>query len=159
MGTGSFVRTDVIARAALLGAAAGARSATPLAALAQRTGNPWVRAAAAAGAAGELIADKLPGTPSRLRPAPLGGRLVLGGLAGFLYARRNHTNVVLPTIAAAATAVGASYAGAAWRAFAAQHHFAVPAALLEDAAALIVAATVANDDPLPPEPAALTNQP
>jgi uncharacterized membrane protein len=33
-------------------------------------------------AIGELIADKLPFTPSRLSPAPLAGRILLGGLSG-----------------------------------------------------------------------------
>lgn len=33
-------------------------------------------------AAGELIVDKLPGAPSRLAPAPLVGRLLLGALVG-----------------------------------------------------------------------------
>jgi uncharacterized membrane protein len=33
-------------------------------------------------AIGELIMDKLPFTPSRLSPGPLGGRLLLGGLCG-----------------------------------------------------------------------------
>ena len=33
-------------------------------------------------AVAEYVADKLPGTPSRTRPGPLVGRIVMGGLAG-----------------------------------------------------------------------------
>jgi uncharacterized membrane protein len=45
-------------------------------------GARWSLPAAALAAGGELIGDKLPMTPSRLAPAPLIGRLVLGSAAG-----------------------------------------------------------------------------
>lgn len=129
---------SVLLRSALLGAAAGGRSMTPIAALTAGS-RGFVRLAATAAALGELVVDKLPGTPSRVEPAPLGGRLVLGALAGGLYARRRGRNVVLPALVAGATAFAASYAGAGWRAYAARHQLAVPAALAEDAATLALA--------------------
>jgi uncharacterized membrane protein len=44
--------------------------------------NPAVRKSLVATAASELVADKLPSTPSRLNRGPLLARLALGGLAG-----------------------------------------------------------------------------
>jgi uncharacterized membrane protein len=85
------------ARFFLLGALTGARSATPLAALALRynektpagTWRSWPmfrtpvgRASLLASAAGELIADKLPKTPSRIKSGPLLGRAVAGAVIG-----------------------------------------------------------------------------
>src|ERR1700678_2472795 len=38
------------------------------------------------GAVGELIADKLPKTPSRLKPPGFGARIAMGGLCGLVLA-------------------------------------------------------------------------
>jgi uncharacterized membrane protein len=130
---------NTLVRAALLGAATGARSATPLAALASRGGHRWLKVVATAAAGGELIADKLPGTPSRVKPAPLTARIVTGALAAGLDARRRHRNVVGPALAGAVASATASYAGAWWRAFAADRGYATPAALAEDATAILLA--------------------
>jgi uncharacterized membrane protein len=104
----------------------------------------WVKALSTVAAGGELIADKLPGTPSRLQPAPLAARIAAGALAGGLDARRRHRGVVLAAIAGGGAAAGASYAGAFWRAFAGHHGFAVPGALLEDGAAIALASVAAG---------------
>jgi uncharacterized membrane protein len=83
-------------RSATLGFVAGLRSMLPLALLADRLGREgpdiadggWAvdlltaRPAAVVlglAAAGEVLADKLPRTPSRVAPLPLAGRVVLGG--------------------------------------------------------------------------------
>ena len=66
----------MLGRAGLLGAATGLRSTVALAALVVRRndglpaalGHPAFQAAAAIACAGELVADKLPTTPSRVRP-------------------------------------------------------------------------------------------
>ncbi|MEV4418043.1 hypothetical protein [Catellatospora sp. NPDC049609] len=93
-----------VLRPLALGVATGMRSQLGLAALAvavQRRGkgrgrksglsrlvqtqvlaSPAVRKSLVATAAGELVADKLPATPSRLNKGPLLARLALGGLAG-----------------------------------------------------------------------------
>ncbi|MEV4640494.1 hypothetical protein AB0J80_24435 [Actinoplanes sp. NPDC049548] len=130
---------DVLLRAAVLGASAGARSATPLAALAG-DGGRFVRVLTVLAAGGELVVDKLPGTPSRLQPGPLAGRLVLGAVAGGWYARRRGRSVILPAVTAAAAAAGSSWAGARWRSVAARRGLAVPAALAEDGVAVSLAA-------------------
>jgi uncharacterized membrane protein len=81
----------------LLGFVAGLRSMTPLAAVAwgarlgwlHLDGTPLAFFGSAAAAylltalmLAELVADKLPRTPSRTRPGPFIGRIVTGGLAG-----------------------------------------------------------------------------
>jgi len=133
-----------LVRAGLLGAATGARSATPLAALASRGGNRWLKAVATVAAGGELIADKLPGTPSRVKPAPLAARIVTGAVAAGLDARRRRRGVVGPALVGASAAAAASYAGAWWRAFAANRGYATPAALAEDGAAVLLASVAAR---------------
>jgi uncharacterized membrane protein len=91
-------RTALWARAFLLGLVAGLRSQVPFVVLtiAARRGvfaaqadkplsllrSPLALASCGAFAVGELIGDKLPTTPSRLAPLPLGGRLVIGGIGG-----------------------------------------------------------------------------
>ncbi len=81
----------------LLGFLAGLRSMTPLAAVAwgarlgwlHLDGTPLAFLGSAAAAylltalmLAELVADKLPRTPSRTRPGPFIGRIVTGGVAG-----------------------------------------------------------------------------
>lgn len=44
--------------------------------------NVWGRRSLMLAGAGELIGDKLPSTPSRIAPAPLFGRLMIGVLGG-----------------------------------------------------------------------------
>jgi|SRR5579875_1169466 len=85
------------ARSALLGFLTGSRTMTPLATMgAMRdrpslggawTGWPVLRSPAARAllvlaAAGELVADKLPATPSRTQPGALLGRLTVGAVVG-----------------------------------------------------------------------------
>lgn len=79
---------NALPSAALLGAAGGLRSATPWAALALRgrLGGGRRRVMPVVAAAGELVGDKLPQTPSRTSPPALGGRLVGGAAAGGLVA-------------------------------------------------------------------------
>jgi uncharacterized membrane protein len=128
----------VLVRSALLGAAAGGRSVTPLAALAAH-GPRWMRAATAVAAFGEIVVDKLPQAPSRLAPALLGGRALFGAVAGAVYARRHGSSSVLPAVVAAVAAVTASYAGARWRSEAARRSLDLPAALAEDAVTVTLA--------------------
>lgn len=93
----STTTTTTQAKALLLGAFTGARSATPLAVLAlahDRPGlggdwrswpvfrSPLGRGVLVATALGELVGDKLPITPSRLKGGSLLGRIAVGALAG-----------------------------------------------------------------------------
>ena len=84
-----------LCRAALAGAATGLRSTVAMAALINARG-PGLPPLLTRGPAGplawlgvalELVADKLPTTPSRLEPAGLVGRLVFAGAAGAVLAR------------------------------------------------------------------------
>jgi uncharacterized membrane protein len=70
--------------AALLGAAAGLRTASPVAALAAsgRLGRGRVARLALLAAAGELVADKLPFVPARTSAPALGGRIASGAFVG-----------------------------------------------------------------------------
>ncbi|MGI5242031.1 hypothetical protein [Dactylosporangium sp. CA-139066] len=144
------MQSDVLVRAALLGASAGARSATPLAAVAAPRGG-WLRGLTGAAALAELVVDKLPRTPSRLAPGPLAGRVVSGALAGGAYARRRKAGLVAPVLVAAAAALVASHAGARWRAAAARRSLAGPAAVIEDSAAVALAWAGAGGDASTPQ--------
>ncbi|SDH92339.1 hypothetical protein SAMN05444695_10457 [Rhodococcus triatomae] len=148
---------DLARRAALLGLAAGLRSSLGIAA-------PWVSGlwvpagdggrrtprllAAGALVVGELIGDKLPQTPSRLAPAGLLPRIATGAYGASVLARRCG-RPALPALAlgAGASVVGA-YAGHSWRAAIAGHDLPdLPAALAEDAVALVAAAAATRTLP------------
>lgn len=66
-------------------------------------------------AVGELIADKLPSTPSRLKPVGLGARIVLGGLAGAAVAMGGAQSLALGIVLGAAGGVAGAFAGHALR--------------------------------------------
>ncbi|CCF84358.1 DUF4126 family protein [Nitrolancea hollandica] len=113
--------------AAMLGAVAGLRTMLPwalLATAANRPGAPFLQRSPSPArflrspvaligfslaAVGELVADQLPSTPSRLAPGALAGRLISGALASAvvcLNARRSPlTGMVIGTAAAGAGAV------------------------------------------------------
>jgi len=99
-GMTSLPAPAALLRPLLLGVVSGARSQLGLAVLAwspsrRRDPAPLRLLRARAGCAGsvlavagELVADKLPRTPSRLSPPVLGGRLAVGALVGALAADR-----------------------------------------------------------------------
>ncbi|MFJ4923132.1 DUF4126 family protein [Streptomyces sp. NPDC088725] len=154
-GLGESVSVPVLARVALIGVATGFRSQLGTATVALTTDSGetscpasllagrWAKAITAAAAAGELVADKLPGTPSRLGAAGFVPRLLLGALAGAALAGRRPGDSTPPVIAAltgAVAAAGGTFAGAGWRA--AAHSGGRPdwaAAVTEDVAALALA--------------------
>lgn len=104
---------QAVAAAAGLGAAAGLRSATPLAVLQLRRGLiPWPQGwFVVAAAAIELIVDKLPAAPNRTSPVGLLGRMGSAAWAGATVAGPVGAGV------AAVAAVGAAFAGRYTRAF------------------------------------------
>jgi uncharacterized membrane protein len=90
-----------------IGAVAGLRSFTAPAAV-HATGESIWAGPFFCVAAGELVGDKLPITPSRLAPGPFGARLVSGGwCGGELAARAGGTRVVGIALGAAGAAAGA----------------------------------------------------
>jgi uncharacterized membrane protein len=112
-------------RVAALGVAAGMRSQAPLALLAlavrggridagggllRLLGARAVVPLAVAALAGELVGDKLPVTPSRLDPGPLGGRVVIGAAAGAALAHSAGRGRTSGALAGGLGAAGA-YAG------------------------------------------------
>ncbi len=111
---------------ALLGMLAGARSmsapvfvteylrrhvpAAPLRHPYHLLASPRVAALFKLAAVGELIADKLPVTPDRIRPGPLGGRAVWGAFAGVLVAVVEDAPPLAGALLGAGTAVAGAYA-------------------------------------------------
>lgn len=92
-------------------------------------------------AAGEMVADKRPLTPSRLDPGSFTGRLSLGAGAGAGVATAFGGSRLLGGVLGAAGAASGSWAGAHYRRWAAEHT-GVPdlaCALCEDAAAVTLA--------------------
>lgn len=156
--TGRHVRrrdsARLLLRSAMLGAAVGGRSSLALAGpvLSAPAGpRPWrrrtARVVAVAALGGELVADKLPSTPSRLEPPVLASRLVAGAAGAAALARREGAPSMLPALVGVATAGGACFAGVAWREWAGQHVPDWQAALVEDAVALTLATRACRHRP------------
>lgn len=119
--------TNVYIRSASLGFVGGLRSMTPFAVLSLlRTGNdssgspsdplqylntPVARIITGVLAAGEIFGDKLPFIPSRLSPAPLAGRVVIGALVGWAICRQANQSPVIGAILGAVGAASGSAAG------------------------------------------------
>jgi uncharacterized membrane protein len=143
---------SALLRAAALGAASGSRSASGIAAVAVTSraddtgavaswlGSSVGTTVATTAAAVELVADQLPGVPSRLAPQGLVPRLVLGATSAVAVARRDGYDSVPPALVAAASAAAVAVLGARLRA-AAHRCFGSdrPGALAEDALALLLA--------------------
>ena len=151
---------SVLARAFLLGIAAGLRSVTPLGVLARYQPNAprraewarWPLLRSRTGRVllqlawlGELVADKLPGIPPRINPGPLGGRMVFGAVAGLaIGSERQDTGTKLAGAATGtAGAVIGAVGGYAYRTAVIQATGLpdLPVALVEDAATLLIART------------------
>ncbi|WP_167759041.1 hypothetical protein [Blastococcus sp. TF02A-35] len=137
------------ARSFVLGVAAGGRSALGLAGPAltapARAGAPGRRSVptrllSLAALAGELVVDKQPATPARTEPGALAGRLGSAAVGGAALAGRERANGALPVLAAAAGGVVGSFGGLRWRRWAGERMPDLRAALLEDAAAIGLAA-------------------
>jgi len=63
------------------------------------------------GALGELVADKLPSTPNRTKPAGLIGRTLLGGLAGAAVAASGSQSIALGAVLGAAGGIAGAFGG------------------------------------------------
>ncbi|MFE7520617.1 DUF4126 family protein [Streptomyces halstedii] len=145
---------EALTRAGLIGAVSGLRSQWGMAAVAWSgrpvgaswpvrlwPARPWVRGAMLVSAAGEFVADKSPGVPSRLTPGGLVPRLVLGAVSGAALSRRSQGSAS-PVAAACAGAVAAgafACAGAGWRRAAGARTGDAVAAAVEDVLALALA--------------------
>ncbi len=147
-GYGPFVNLAAYVRSAGIGAVAGLRTFTAPAATLESGGNIWAGIVVAL-AAGELIADKLPFTPSRLAPGGLIARIVSGGLCGGELAVRGAASRVLGTLTGAAAAVGSAWIGASVRTSVARLGKVpdLPVALVEDGIAIVAARAAVADPP------------
>lgn len=130
---------SLVLRSFGLGLATGMRSslgaATP--GLFRRGGVSTVgRAIRAAAVSGELVADKLPNTPSRLEGPGLAYRVGAGADGGLLLARHAQAASGACLLAGALGAAASTYGGVAWRAWAVKRMPDWQGALAEDGVAL-----------------------
>ncbi|WP_118138580.1 DUF4126 family protein [Oceanicella sp. SM1341] len=142
----------VLITALLLGLVAGLRTMTPPALLAWAAwlgwrpveeswaaflASPWALGVLSLLALCELVVDQHPATPSRREPPQFAGRLVSGAFCGAVLGTA--AGLVLPgLLAGAAGAVAGTLGGSAARArLAARFGSDVPAALTEDAVAIL----------------------
>jgi uncharacterized membrane protein len=138
-----------VIRSLLIGAVAGMRSMTPIAAVSTAQnrghlpddngapallGHPLVSAGLLALAAGELVGDKLPSAPDRIIAPGLAARLVTGAVAGAALAPREQR--VAAAALGAFGAVAASYLTFNLRVAAMRRFGQVPTGLVEDAIAV-----------------------
>ncbi|MDQ0009301.1 putative membrane protein [Luteibacter jiangsuensis] len=100
---------------------------------------PWIFGIAALG---ELVADKLPTTPSRKIPLQFGTRVITGALSGACVGATDE-NLVGGLIAGIIGAVLGTYGGSAARAWmAAKFHKDLPGAIIEDIVTIVLALVV-----------------
>ncbi len=90
-------------------------------------------------AAGELIVDLLPTTPSRTAPVPLVARIVSGAFCGWVVAAGSPVVRIAGVLAGVAGALVGTYGGHAARVRAIKQLGAIPAALAEDVFAVALA--------------------
>lgn len=133
-------------RAFALGTLAGVRSMSAPAVVAGVFGGPGPRrfaAAAAAVLAAELVADKLPGIPSRTHPISLLGRTLSGALGGAAMGQPGRR--IGPALIGAASAASATFAVVKLRRLAGSSKLgSTSAGLLEDALVLTAARKLAR---------------
>lgn len=153
-------RDNVWGRAALLGALSGLRSTAGLVGLSYGGAYgdlPGLRITrfgflasrggvigTIAALVGELVVDKLPQTPARIKLQPLVGRAMLGGIAGAAVCAANDESLPSGFVVGAVAALGTSYAGYFARR-ALTHIYGLPdlpVALGEDALVLLGLSTV-----------------
>lgn len=137
----------LLGRSLMLGAATGSRSTLAFAGpvLAKQfanKGKPVGKGGAAASLAlgSELFLDKLPMAPSRLGKTGLPPRFISSAGAAVALARRDDSTVVLPVLAAALGTAAGSVGGATWRSYAQRLGWTWQAGLIEDVAAVGLAA-------------------
>lgn len=152
-------RDKRFAAAATLGAVAGMRTfMAPAAASMRLQGRFWswrrnraetflrkpiVSRALMAAAAGELVAEKLPFVPDRIRPVPLAARAICGAAVGWAIARDRDSALRYAATAAAAAVAIAFAAGGVRRLIATRSR--IPDSLVglaEDAIAIALARSV-----------------
>jgi uncharacterized membrane protein len=115
-------------------------SATWFAFLAYRW-TPWVFTIAAVA---ELVTDQLPSTPSRKVPPQFGARVVMGGLSGAAIAAHSGAWIAGLIVGALGAVIGTFGGAAARTTMAKSFKSDRPAALIEDAVAIIGALAIVS---------------
>lgn len=110
---------------------------SPLAFLGYRW-TPWIVTLLALG---ELVTDKLPSTPSRKVPVQFGARILSGTVCGAALALPVANGMIGALLGAAGAVIG-TLGGAAARGRLAAAIGAIPAALIEDAVAIVAAVLI-----------------
>jgi uncharacterized membrane protein len=136
----------------LLGAASGLRSQLGVAFLVARSDaslppilrQPWAKRFLETAAAGELVVDKLPTTPSRLAMPGFVVRPAMGALAAGLFAHSRRAPWPSAAAIGASSAAVAAKVGHDARSRLARHAPAPAVAVVEDALAIALAATGAS---------------
>lgn len=113
-------------------------SGTPLEFMGWRY-TPWVLSVMAAA---ELLVDKLPATPSRKVPHQFGARVVAGGLAGATLGAAGGMWMIGAVLGAIGAVIGTLGGAAARARLAAAFRRDLPAALIEDAVAIVGAVLI-----------------
>jgi uncharacterized membrane protein len=117
------METALVVRVALLGVVTGMRTFVPfalLAWLAPPVGwltTIWARVAITLASASELVMDKLPNTPSRLKPGGMVGRITCGGLMGWALTAQAQGPIWLGVTLGVVGAIAGAFAGSALRGF------------------------------------------
>lgn len=110
------MKTSAYARAFGIGAVSGLRSMSGLAATQLRAGGAGALIVPLL-AFGELIADKLPGTPARTIPPALLFRAFTGGFAGGAVAKAADGDRAIGALCGAVGAIAGAYAGLQYRTY------------------------------------------
>ncbi len=122
-----------------LGIVAGLRTFTPLAAVFLMRGGIWGIVFSIA-AVGEYVVDALPNTPSRTAAVGVSARILSGAFAGWMIATMHAGSGILGGVAGVAGAVIGTFGGHRARMAAIARIGGYPAAALEDAVAIGLAA-------------------
>jgi uncharacterized membrane protein len=146
------MRLPYLLTVAFAGAATGLRSTIGMGALieAESAGLPsrltrrGARLAARLAVAGELVADKLPSTPSRLELPGLAARTAFGAASGAVLARATSHRVLPAVLLGSASALVGAKAGHDLRVANAQRFSPVAVAAAEDSVAIGLAALAAQ---------------
>ncbi|MFW5942521.1 MAG: DUF4126 family protein, partial [Chloroflexota bacterium] len=110
IGLGAIAGMRSMSAPALVAQALGRREAPAAESGLGLLGQPAVAALLKLFAAGELVGDKLPFTPSRLDPGPLAGRMAAGAVAGATVARLGNGSAGAGALLGAVSAVAGAFA-------------------------------------------------
>ena len=128
--------------AALLGVVAGLRTFTAPAVLLLMRAASWPAYVLGVLAIGEYAGDLHPSAPARTRAGPLIARIVSGAFCGWTVASMNRAPAIAGAVAGVTGSLVGAFGGLRLRTLAVERIGRVPAAILEDVVAIVVAVAV-----------------